>query len=99
MDSAQPRPAHTLRVEKDLSASWTGVHSCGDSDTVKANMSVAYDAWLKKVTATHHGDVVGYGIVGEATVRTNFWNEPFPSNARRCSGNVKMSGYVDFDAD
>lgn len=97
--SDEARPAHILRVQKDLYAHWTGVRHCGDTSDVQRNMKKSFEAWYQQVVTTHHAHVVGRGIDGQANVTTNSWHDAWPSNADHCSGNVTMVGYVDFDAD
>lgn len=86
-----------LRIENTLVASWSGVSSCGEIERMKRNTDEKAIIWIKDKLFEHRESKwIRYGWYYE-TPNVRESKEPWPSNKRSCTGNVKFVAFIEFE--
>ena len=85
-----------LRVEETLTASFSGVRSCGDSARAASEAKNRLEQWVQtKLFEYRDLQYLGYGT-GEGRHTWSNSTGPWPENRRSCRGTVTFPAYIEF---
>jgi hypothetical protein len=87
-------PSDILRIEEEVSRSFSGVRSCSSPDTHTSNAIIAMNEWVQcKLFENRNLRYIKFGNYGGTAHWTDRWAW---DGTRSCSGYVVIKCYIEF---